>query len=190
MCAHAPLLLADAVLADDVARLAGCLMARGLTLATAESCTGGLIAATFTSMPGSSGWFVGGVVAYANSVKQGVLGVDAATLARHGAVSEAVVRAMALGACRALRADVAVSVSGVAGPGGGTLEKPVGLVWLGFARVDATGTATVDARCCHFSGAREAVRAQSVCEAVRGLLRLMAPAAPLGAAGGLRRNPM
>lgn len=174
MCAHAPLLPADAVLADDVARLAGCLTARGLTLATAESCTGGLIAATFTSMPGSSGWFVGGVVAYANSVKQGVLGVDAATLARHGAVSEAVVRAMALGACRALRADVAVSVSGVAGPGGGTPEKPVGLVWLGFARVDATGMATADARCCHFSGTREAVRAQSVCEAVRGLLRLTA----------------
>jgi nicotinamide-nucleotide amidase len=101
---------------------------RGWTLATAESCTGGMVATRLTSVPGSSDVFLGAVVAYANDVKERELGVDAETLERYGAVSAETAAAMATGARRRLRADVAVSVTGVAGPGGGTAEKPVGLV--------------------------------------------------------------
>ena len=104
--------------------------ARGLRLATAESCTGGLVAARLTSVPGSSASFVGGVVAYADEVKRSELDVPEALLAEHGAVSAEVAEAMAEGARRRLGADVAVAVTGVAGPGGGTPEKPVGLVYL------------------------------------------------------------
>ena len=103
---------------------------RGLRLATAESCTGGGIGARITAVPGASEHYVGGVVSYANEVKTGVLGVDPAVLERHGAVSEPVVRQMARGAARLCGAECAVSVSGIAGPGGGTPEKPVGTVWM------------------------------------------------------------
>ena len=109
-------------------RLAGLLLERGVTVATAESCTGGSGAALLTSVPGASGYFRGGVVAYANEVKAGVLGVDEADLATHGAVSEPVVRQMAEGARRLRGTDYAVATSGVAGPTGGTQEKPVGTV--------------------------------------------------------------
>ncbi len=114
------------------------LAARGLTLATAESCTGGSIAARLTSVPGASRAFVGGVVAYDNAVKQSLLGVPAETLRAHGAVSEATVRAMAEGSRARLGADVGVATSGVAGPGGGTPEKPVGTVWLAVATAAET----------------------------------------------------
>ena len=103
---------------------------RGLTLATAESCTGGLVAARLTSVPGSSDVFLGGVVAYANEVKEAELDVPAEVLAEHGAVSAETAAAMARGARERLGADVAVAVTGIAGPGGGTPEKPVGLVYL------------------------------------------------------------
>ena len=144
--------------------LAEALKARGLTCATAESCTGGLIGAALTAVSGSSEWYVGGVISYANSVKTGLLGVSEADLAAYGAVSEAVVRSMALGACRVTGADIACAVSGVAGPGGGTPEKPVGTVWIGWSLHGETRAAKF-----HFSGDREAVRAQTVEEAVRGM---------------------
>ncbi|RBP03091.1 nicotinamide-nucleotide amidase [Roseiarcus fermentans] len=106
----------------------------GLRVATAESCTGGLIAGLLTEIPGSSAVVERGFVVYSNDAKVDLLGVSPATLAAHGAVSEATARAMAEGALAASRADIAVSVTGVAGPDGGSAEKPVGLVWFGCAR--------------------------------------------------------
>jgi nicotinamide-nucleotide amidase len=114
------------------------LVARGLRAATAESCTGGTVAARLTSVPGASRAFVGGVVAYDNAVKEALLDVPAATLRAHGAVSEATVRAMAEGVLRRLGADVGVATTGVAGPGGGTPEKPVGTVWVAVATAAET----------------------------------------------------
>lgn len=114
------------IAADLVAQLQEC----GYTFATAESCTGGSVAAAVTSVAGCSSVMLGGVVAYNNSVKSGVLGVDEALLASHGAVSESVVRQMVNGVATLLGADCAVATSGIAGPGGGTAEKPVGTVWL------------------------------------------------------------
>ena len=101
-----------------------------MTVSTAESCTGGSIAARLTSVPGSSEYFIGGVVAYSNEVKMGLLGVSVHTLAQHGAVSEETVIEMVKGAMKTLKTDCAVSTSGIAGPGGGTLAKPVGTVWI------------------------------------------------------------
>ncbi|MCL4465079.1 MAG: CinA family protein [Chloroflexi bacterium] len=109
------------------------LAARGLTLAVAESCTGGLLGDTVTNVPGSSRVFLGGVLAYADQVKQNVLGVPREALAQHGAVSAQVALAMARGARRALGADLAVATTGVAGPSGGTPAKPVGLVYVAVA---------------------------------------------------------
>ncbi len=114
--------------------------AAGLKVATAESCTGGLVAALLTEVPGSSAVVERGFVVYSNEAKQDLLAVPAETLEGHGAVSEATARAMGEGALRASRADVAVSVTGIAGPDGGTPAKPVGLVWFACAR---TGAATV-----------------------------------------------
>ncbi len=112
-------------------------LARGLTLATAESCTGGLLAGRITGVAGSSAYFLGGVVSYSNDAKIALLGVEASALAAHGAVSEVVACQMARGARQRLGADLALSVTGVAGPGGGTPDKPVGLTWIGLA--DARG---------------------------------------------------
>jgi PncC family amidohydrolase len=124
-------------LADLAARLQAACLARGVSLALAESCTGGLVAAALTAIPGSSGYFVGGVVSYANEAKRDLLGVDREVLAAHGAVSAQVARAMAMGARERFDADLAASVTGIAGPDGGTDEKPVGLTYLGVA--DAAG---------------------------------------------------
>jgi PncC family amidohydrolase len=129
------------------------LLARSATLACAESCTGGLIGALVTAVPGSSDYFLGGVIAYANAVKVGQLDVSPATLADHGAVSAATAREMAAGARARLGADYAVSVTGIAGPGGATPEKPVGLVFVGLA-----GPSGVTAIRHLFPGDREAVR--------------------------------
>ena len=134
---------------------------QGLTLATAESCTGGLVAARLTSVPGSSDVFVGGVVAYSNGVKARELGVPEATLERFGAVSEEAAEAMTAGARERLGADVAVSVTGVAGPGGGTPEKPVGLVFL-----HAQGPNGSLARRLDFPGDREAIRGRATAAAL------------------------
>jgi len=139
--------------------------ARGMTLATAESCTGGLVAARLTRVPGASESFLGGVVAYANVVKTTELDVSQAVLAEHGAVSAEVAEAMAEGARQRLGADVAVAVTGVAGPGGGTEEKPVGLVHLHVSGPDGSRARTLDV-----PGDREQVRSRATVTALH-LLR-------------------
>ena len=111
---------------------------KGVTLATAESCTGGMIGTTLTSIPGASDVFLGGIISYANSAKETLLGVPKETLASHGAVSKESAEAMAQGAQKALGATLAVSVTGIAGPGGGTAEKPVGTVYIGISFKDIT----------------------------------------------------
>ncbi|WP_418765972.1 CinA family protein [Mailhella sp.] len=148
-----------------VEKLARALLERRLTCATAESCTGGLVGAMLTAVPGSSDWYLGGVISYANAVKRELLGVRSEDLERVGAVSEPVVRSMALGACAATGARAAASTSGVAGPGGGSAEKPVGTVWIGWA---LNGESR--AREFHFSGDRDDVRVQAARQAIRGLL--------------------
>ena len=155
--------------ADLLPRLAGHLLASGRRLVTAESCTGGWIAKVCTDLPGSSRWFLGGAVVYDNVLKAGLLGVNPQTLAEAGAVSEAVVREMAAGALARLGGDLAVAVSGVAGPDGGTPDKPVGTVWFAWGRRDAQGT-RVRTALERFPGDRDAVRRQAVERALRGVL--------------------
>jgi PncC family amidohydrolase len=123
-------------------KIGNLLRARGWTLATAESCTGGLIADRITNIPGSSDYFMGGIVAYANTVKIQTLGVPAETIERYGAVSQETVLEMARGARAALRVDLAVSVSGIAGPGGGLPGKPIGTTWIGLAASDGAWART------------------------------------------------
>ena len=137
-------------------------------MATAESCTGGMIAAACTDLAGSSLWFERGFVSYSNASKTELLGVDAALIARHGAVSEEVARAMVRGAIAHSRAQAAVAVTGVAGPGGGSAAKPVGTVW--FAWATPTGVVS-ELRC--FDGDRAAVRTATVQHALRRLVDLM-----------------
>ena len=149
-----------------VLALADALRAKGWRLAAAESCTGGLIAAACTSVAGSSDWFERGFVSYSNRAKTEMLGVDAALIAAQGAVSEAVARAMAEGALRGAGVELAVAVTGIAGPGGATPGKPVGTVWLAIAR---SGEA-VQAERLQLAGDRAAVRAQTVAIALDRLL--------------------
>lgn len=146
--------------------------AAGVSLATAESCTGGLIGVRLTEIPGSSEVYQGGVVCYSNRLKSEQLGVPPALLEEHGAVSEAVVRAMAEGARHKLGADLTVAVTGIAGPGGGTPEKPVGSVWLAVA--DATGTV---ARSSMFPGSRREIRGRAA-QAALWMLRSRLPDDP------------
>ena len=138
-------------------------------LATAESCTGGMIAAACTDLAGSSAWFERGFVTYSNEAKTQMLGVDAALIAQHGAVSEEVVRAMVQGAITHSRAQVAVAVTGVAGPTGGSAAKPVGTVWFGFATPAGVVTETL-----RFEGDRAAVRQATVNHALARLVSLLA----------------
>ncbi|UJS23295.1 nicotinamide-nucleotide amidase [Thiothrix winogradskyi] len=153
-----------------LAQVAAGLQAKGWMMTTAESCTGGWIAKLCTDLTGSSAWFERGFVTYSNEAKQDMLGVPAATLAEYGAVSEAVTAAMATGALLHSRAQVAVSVSGIAGPGGGTTTKPVGMVCFGWAAQDGkVRTATQ-----YFDGDREAVRYQAVQYALQGVLQMLA----------------
>lgn len=157
--------VSEAELETLAAEVGRALRQRDWRLATAESCTGGWIAQVSTAIAGSSEWFERGFVTYSNAAKQEMLGVRAETLTQHGAVSEATVREMAAGVLAASRAQVAVAVSGVAGPGGGTAEKPVGTVWIAWA-----GPAGVVATHCHFAGDRHAIRAQTVQRALEGIL--------------------
>lgn len=139
------------------------LKAQGATVTTAESCTGGWIAKTLTDVAGSSAWFERGFVTYSNDAKSQMIGVSSVTLEQHGAVSEPVVVEMAVGALRAARATYAVSVSGIAGPDGGSEEKPVGTVWFGVA--SAAGQGITQREC--FSGDRQSVRRQATAFALQ-----------------------
>jgi len=161
----------DADLRALAGRLGSALGRRGWLLTTAESCTGGWIAKALTDVPGSSAWFDSGLVTYSNRAKTALAHVPEALLAEHGAVSEAVVRAMAEGARVAAGCDVAVAVSGIAGPDGGTETKPVGLVWLAWALPAGT---TSERRV--FAGDREAVRRATVALALTRALALVSDA--------------
>lgn len=150
-------------LSKEVGRL---LTLSGLSIATAESCTGGWVAQCLTSIAGSSAWFERGFVTYSNAAKCEMLGVEADTLALHGAVSEAVAEAMARGALRHSHADLALSITGIAGPEGGSPEKPVGTVWFGWVGADGR----CETQVCRFDGPREVVRACAVAHALRKIL--------------------
>ncbi len=148
------------------ARVAGALREKGLRLAAAESCSGGWIAKVCTDSAGASDWFCAGLVTYSDEAKRDLLGVERQTLARHGAVSEAVVREMTAGVLARIRAaDIALAVSGVAGPGGGGPQKPVGCVWIAWQRRGRDAVA----RRFDFPGGRDAVRRAAVAEALKGL---------------------
>lgn len=157
----------DNEITSAVAQLAERLGRRGEMLAAAESCTGGWLAKVCTDLPGSSAWFERGFVTYTNGAKQEMLGVSGETLQAHGAVSEQTVAAMAAGALVHSRAQIAVSISGIAGPGGGTLEKPVGTVCFGWVQEGAEPLTERH----RFDGDRNAVRAQAVLHALQGLLQ-------------------
>lgn len=162
-----------------VRELADALRARRWRLATAESCTGGLVAAACTELAGSSDWFERGVVSYSNDAKRDLLGVPAPLITAHGAVSDAVARAMVEGMLRRSNADVALAVTGIAGPTGGSADKPVGTVWFGFGERASDGSITTHAERQRFSGDRAQVRRASVQHALQRVLeRLRAPAAP------------
>ena len=148
-----------------VQQLAAKLTEKGWMLATAESCTGGMIAAACTDLAGSSQWFERGFVTYSNEAKTEMLGVPAELIAKHGAVSEEVVRAMAEGAIRHSRAQVSIAVTGIAGPGGGSVEKPVGTVWLGWSWGHTTY-----AHCHAFIGSRSSVRSMSATQSLKFLI--------------------
>lgn len=140
-----------------IQQVSSILAERGQTVCTAESCTGGLLAAEFTTLAGSSAWFETGFVTYSDAAKQQLLNVNRATLRQYGAVSEETVREMALGALIASKADYALAITGIAGPDGGSEDKPVGTVWFGLATKQR-----IWAKSAHFSGERDAVRRQSV----------------------------
>jgi len=160
----------DQRLVDLSARLGRLLQALGWRITSAESCTGGGVAAAITAVSGSSRWFEYGLVTYANEAKQHLLGVDSKSLAEDGAVSETVVRQMIDGVLALSGAEVAVAVSGIAGPDGGSTEKPVGTVWF------AWGTASGErvAGCHHFKGDRNAIQQQAVIQALRGVVEILA----------------
>jgi len=160
----------DQPLGDLAQQLGEALRQRSLMTTTAESCTGGWVAQTITAIAGSSQWFERGFVTYSNRAKQEMLGVSATTLETHGAVSEATVREMAEGALHHSHAQISVAISGIAGPGGGALDKPVGtvcLAWAGVGIQSRTRTAL-------FSGHREQVRCAAVAAAISGVLELLA----------------
>ena len=155
---------------DELSRQLGdaCLAAK-VTLATAESCTGGGVGEAITRTAGASAWFDRGFVTYSNDAKVDLLGVRQETLGSHGAVSEAVAREMAVGALHQSSAGFAVAVTGVAGPGGGTAAKPVGLVWFAWATLDGDVRTKFEV----FGGDRAAIRQQAVREALKGLVELV-----------------
>ncbi len=154
-----------------VRQLAARLTEKGWMLATAESCTGGMIAAACTDLAGSSQWFERGFVTYSNEAKTEMLGVPAGLIAKHGAVSEEVVRAMAEGAIRHSRAQVSIAVTGVAGPSGGSAEKPVGTVWVGWCTAKTSRTQRLA-----LHGSRQKIREITTYLALQDLARRLMPA--------------
>jgi nicotinamide-nucleotide amidase len=163
----------DLALLRQARRVGRALVARDWRVATAESCTAGWVAKVLTDVPGSSRWVEGGYIVYSNAAKMRDLDVSIATLRRHGAVSEATVLAMARGAVRATGAELTVAVSGIAGPDGGTAQKPVGTVWFAIATRRRAVRAHAAVRV--FSGDREAVRRQSVAFALQLILQQAQP---------------
>ncbi|MHB0973468.1 MAG: CinA family protein [Thiobacillus sp.] len=161
--------VSDEELRQLAAELGEKLIARGWMLATAESCTGGWVGQLLTSLPGSSHWYERGFITYANTAKIEMLGVPEETLAAHGAVSEETAAAMAAGALKHSHAQAALAISGIAGPGGGTPQKPVGLVCYGWALADGT----VMSSTCRLDGDREEIRSRAVAAALRGLIELI-----------------
>lgn len=155
----------DGALSEAGEQLADVLLKQKLTIATAESCTGGWVAKVLTDRAGSSAYVLAGLVTYSNGAKQELLGVTDSSLQNHGAVSEPVVREMVAGALATTSADVAVAISGVAGPGGGSDDKPVGTVWFAWGRSPADSQAVVQ----YFKGDRDAVRRQAVLFALQGV---------------------
>lgn len=152
----------------QVNELAQSLVNRGVRLGTAESCTGGWIGRELTGVAGSSRWYEGGVICYSNDLKRNILQVPESILEQHGAVSEQAALAMADGARKVLKTEISVAVTGIAGPDGGSAEKPVGTVWLAWSIPDETV-----ASCFRFFGDREQIREQAVQKALEGLLQLM-----------------
>jgi len=163
------MIITDLALKQSAMRLGKRLLASGRVVATAESCTGGWIAKVLTDVPGSSAWFGEGFVTYSNEAKRRRLGVPSGVLSDDGAVSEAAVRAMAAGALKRSGADLAVAVSGIAGPGGGVPGKPVGTVWLCWG-IRQGKTVRLMTRLRNFRGDRDAVRRKTVQAALLGLL--------------------
>ena len=151
-----------AALLEKASALAAQCIAKQLIIATAESCTGGLLSALLTELPGSSAWFTHGFITYANEAKIVMLSIDSTLLEQHGAVSEPVARAMASGAKAAAKSTIAISITGIAGPSGGSAEKPVGLVHMALANRDGS----VIHQSHHFTGDRSAVRLQAVAAAL------------------------
>lgn len=161
--------VSDEELLQMAATLGQKLHEKGWTLTTAESCTGGWLAQIITAIPGSSAWFDRGFITYSNQSKQDMLGVNASTLETHGAVSEETVQEMAAGALANSRAHISASISGIAGPGGGTRQKPVGMVCNGWATRDGMTLSST----CRLSGDREEIRSRAVAAALRGLIELL-----------------
>lgn len=159
----------DGQLAKAGEALAAVLERKGMTIATAESCTGGWVAKVLTDRAGSSAYVMAGLVTYSNEAKRAILGVQADTLEQDGAVSESVVRQMVAGAIRATGVDIAVAISGVAGPGGGSADKPVGTVWFAWGN----GVENTEASVEHFDGDRDQVRRQSVLFVLEGVTRFV-----------------
>ena len=146
----------------------------GYFLTCAESCTGGWIAQTLTTISGSSAWFDRGFVTYSNTSKQQMLGVKKVSLEKYGAVSEPVIKEMAIGALKNSEAQISIAVSGIAGPGGGTIEKPIGTVWIAWAfDFNRDGVYRCETHCGHFAGDRQAVRQQTVDFSLQRLLSIL-----------------
>lgn len=160
-------IIADATLYQLTGQLATSLLNRQWQLVTAESCTGGWLAKCCTDLPGSSAWFAGGVVSYSNALKQSLLGVNSETLTTFGAVSEQVVDEMAQGCLNKLGGQISVAISGIAGPDGGSAEKPVGLVCFGFASAEQHLSCQQI-----FTGDRDAIRRQAIDFALRELIKM------------------
>jgi len=158
---------------DHAKILAPLLLARGWKIALAESCTGGMVCATLTELSGSSEWFERGYITYSNQAKTECLGVPAELIESYGAVSEPVARAMAQGAQRNAGANIGVSITGIAGPTGGTAEKPVGTVCFGWTIVNSAGENVTACQTKLFSGDRQAIRQQATEYALVGLLHLL-----------------
>ena len=161
--------VSDEELHQLAAELGDKLIARGWMLATAESCTGGWVGQLITSLPGSSQWYERGFITYANAAKTEMLGVPAEVIGEHGAVSEETASAMAAGALTHSHAQATLAISGIAGPAGGTPQKPVGLVCYGWALADGTLMSST----CRLDGDREEIRSRAVAAAMRGLIDLL-----------------